>query len=177
MTADRHFPAGGLEFCCAVTPEARMMDYNGHLNVACYGLLFEDAARAIFPRLDISQAYRERTHNAFFAAELHQVFHREVTEGEAVSLYCRIVDFDGRKLHVMFFMVKSDGALAASQEILYLHVAHASRRVVAVPEPQAARLRELKVKHESLPPSADAGRHVGIRRQQAGAAPDSEVRR
>ena len=148
-----------------------MIDYNGHLNVACYGLLFEDAARALFPRLDISKAYRERTHNAFFAAELHQVFHREVMDGEAVSLYGRIMSFDGRKLHVMFFMTKPDGGLAATQEILYLHVSHASRRVVPVPEPQASRLRELALKHGHLAQPPDAGRSVGIRRRQAGPEP------
>jgi acyl-CoA thioester hydrolase len=166
MADSARFNAEGSEFCCAMAPGQDMIDYNGHLNVAYYGVLFEEAARSLFPRLDISKAYRERSHCAFFAAELHQVFHREVGAAEPVSLFCQILDFDGRKLHAMYFMVRQDGILAASQEILYLHVDHATRRVTALPEPQAGRLRELAARHAQLPTPADSRRSVGIRRQK-----------
>ncbi|MFO1058117.1 MAG: thioesterase family protein [Dongiaceae bacterium] len=168
MADDQRFDAGGLELCCTVAPGPEMIDYNGHLNVAFYGALFEDAARSIFARIDISRAYRERTGAALFAAELHIVFHREVAEGEAVDILCRILDCDGRKLQVMFYMVRSrDGALAAAQEILYLHVDLAQRRVSPIPEPQAGRIRALLEAHRRLPPPADAGRSVALRRRPA----------
>lgn len=80
----------GLELCCTLRPAAEMIDYNGHLNMGYYGILFEEAARSILPRFDLSQAYRERTGHALFASELHVVFRREVFEGESVNVYLRL---------------------------------------------------------------------------------------
>ena len=172
MPREHHIEVEGLEFCCTVAPAPQMLDYNGHLNIAFYGALFEDAARSIFSRLDLSKSYRERSDCALFAAEMHSVFHREVLEGEAVSICWRLMDFDGSKIHCMFFMVKTrDQILAAVQEILYLHVDLQARRVGAIPEPQASRLGELLRKHGALPVPADAGRRVGMRQGRRAPAP------
>ena len=173
MAGEIGFDAEGLEFCCTVTPDPHMLDYNGHLNIAYYGILFEEAARCVFSRLDVSKAYRERTDCALFAVETHGVFHREVLEGEAVSLYCRLLDFDGRKLQCMFFMIKSsDHTLAATQEILFLHVSLRERRVVAFPEPQATRLSMLLRAHRQKPVPVEMGRSVGLRGRVRKPVPD-----
>lgn len=166
MDQVNRFDTEGLEFCCTATPRPEMLDYNAHLNIAYYGLLFEEAARANFSRIDISRAYRERSDCAIFAAEVHTVFHREVLGDEPVSIYFRLLDLDQRKIHSMFFMVKDrDGSLAAAQEILYLHVDLRRRRTAPIPEPQAGRLAALLEKHGRLSPPADAGRRVALRRQ------------
>jgi acyl-CoA thioester hydrolase len=139
-----------------------MLDYNGHLNVACYGILFEDAARAIFSRIDVSQAYRERSDCAVFAAEVHTVFHREVPAGESVSIYYRVLDIAGSKIHGMFFMVKSgDQSLAATQEILFLHVDLKRRKTAPLPELQTGRLAGLLERHRRLAEPPEKGRFVG----------------
>ena len=162
MNETRTFNTDGLELCREFIPTAEMIDYNGHLNVGWYGIVFEEAARALFPRLDISKAYRDRTQNSFFVVEQHQMFHQEVTQDERVSLLCRILGFDGRKLHLMYFMVKPNGALAATQETLYLHVDQVSRRVVAMADQHATHLHELKIRHERLESIADVGRGIRI---------------
>src|SRR5258706_3262875 len=174
MAGEIPFDPNGLEFCCTVVPDPHMLDYNGHLNIAYYGILFEEAARRVCARLDVSKAYRERTDCALFAAEIHGVFHREVFEREAVSLFCRLLDFDGRKLHCMFFMVRSnDHTLAATQEILYLHIDLQRRRVVEFPEPQATRLSGLLQSHRGKPLPIEMGRHIGLRGRTGKSFPDA----
>jgi acyl-CoA thioester hydrolase len=154
-----------LEFCCTSTPAEHMLDYNGHLNVAYYAVLFEDAARAIFGRYDVSQAYRERSDCALFAAEVHTVFLREVPAGESVSIYYRLVEAAGSKLHGMFFMVRAgDGSLAATQEIMFLHIDLNRRKTAPLPQPQAGRLAELQARQRSLPEPPEKGRFVGQRK-------------
>ncbi len=37
----------GFEFCRTLHPLAEMIDPNGHLTIGYYGVLFEDAARAM----------------------------------------------------------------------------------------------------------------------------------
>ncbi len=170
MAQSQVFDAAGLEFCCRATPAGHMVDYNGHLNVAYYAVLFEDAARAIFGRLDLSQAYRERADCALFAAEVHTVFLREVPEGVSVSIYYRLLEASGSKIHGMFFMARDDErSLAATQEIMFLHVDLIRRKAAPVPEPQAGRLAGLLARQRSLPEPAQRGRFVGQRRPEAAA--------
>jgi len=160
--APEPFDSAGLEFCCTLTPGQHMLDYNGHLNVAYYGILFEDAARAMFSRIDVSQAYRERSDCALFAAEVHTVFHREVPAAESVSIYYRLLDTAGSKIHGMFFMVRAgDQALAATQEILFLHVDLKRRKTAPLPELQAGRLAGLLERHRGLAEPPEKGRFVG----------------
>jgi acyl-CoA thioester hydrolase len=177
MAEPIRFESAGLEFCCAAKPEPHMVDYNGHLNVAYYGILFEDAARVVFSRIDLSSAYRERSDCALFAVELHTIFHREVPSGETVSIFCRILDFDGRKVQCMFFMVNSAGQeLAAAQEILFVHVDLLHRRASPVPEPQAGRIRGLLERHRTMPEPPEKGRHVGQRKHRIpGAGADTRA--
>jgi acyl-CoA thioester hydrolase len=164
MADPEKFDCTGLEFCCTLTPEAHILNHNGHLNIAYYGRLFEEGARAIFSRIDVSQAYRERSGCALFAAEVHTVLHREISPGEAISIYYRVFDVVGSKIHGMFFMVKSgDHSLTAAQEILFLHVDHGHHRTVPLPDPQAGRFAALLKRHLLLPVPPDKGRYVGQR--------------
>jgi acyl-CoA thioester hydrolase len=165
MAQLERFDSTGLEYCCTLTPGTHMLDYNDHLNVAYYGVLFEEAARTIFSRIDLSRAYRERSDCALFAAEAHTVFHREVPAGEEVSVFYRVLDVAGSKIHGMFFMVKStDRSLAAVQEILFLHVNLKLRKTAPLPNLQAGRLANLLERHGLLPEPSDKGRYVRQRR-------------
>jgi acyl-CoA thioester hydrolase len=167
LPAKDQFDSAGLEFCCTLTPEPHMLDYNGHLNIAYYAILFEEAARTIFSRIDISRAYRERTDCAVFAAEVHTVFHREVSAGEAISFFYRVLDVAGSKIHGMFFMVKSgDHTLAAAQEILFLHVDLKHRKTVPIPELQTGRLTAMLERHRQKPEPPEKGRRVGQRKNR-----------
>jgi acyl-CoA thioester hydrolase len=175
MVNSEQFDSAGLEFCCVLTPDEHMLDYNGHLNVAYYALLFEEAARAIFSRIDISQAYRDRSDCGLFAAEVHTVFHREVPAGESVSIYYRVLDTAGSKIHGMFFMLKSgDRCLAATQEILFLHVDLRRRKTAPIPELQAGRLGALLARHRLLPEPPEKGRFVGQRKNRQGQPAETE---
>jgi acyl-CoA thioester hydrolase len=155
----------GLELCSTLRPSAEMIDYNGHLNIGYYGILFEEAARSILPRFDLSQAYRERTGHALFASELHTVFRKEVFEGEAINVYLRLVDTTDRAIHAIYIMTKgSDGELAASQEILYLHVNLAMRNVAPMDPATVATLAKLTAKQGAYPLPIEVGRRVEIRK-------------
>ena len=154
----------GLEFCCTRTVLSHMIDYNGHLNVGYYGVLFEDAAREVLSRINLSRAYQERTGHALFAVESHTIFHREVLPDNALAFYFRLLGLTDRAFDCMYFMVNTTrGMLAATQEILYLHVNLAPRRVVPIPQPQLDRLRALERMHAELQLPEQAGRRIELR--------------
>lgn len=155
----------GLEFCCTLHPAEEMIDYNGHLNIGYYGILFEEAARSMLSRFDLSRGYRERTGSAIFASEAHLVFRKEVFEGEAINVYLRLVGATDRALHAIYLMVKgSDGELAASQEILYLHVNLVTRTVVPMEDKTITTLAKLTEKQNENPLPIEVGRRVQLRK-------------
>lgn len=165
MPSDVKFDGAGFEFCCTVVPAADMFDRHDHLSITSYAVLFEGAAKAVLPQFDLSRAYRERTNRALFAAETHMVFHREVRGTGAVSFYFRVLDLSERSIKCMYFMVDNvDGILAATQEILYLHVDLEHRRVMAIPDHQLNLLEALLGTHQRLPEPQEVGRRIMLHR-------------
>ncbi len=146
----------------SVAPE--WIDYSGHMNLGYYLLVFEDAARYLFTQLDVSRAYRERTNHALFASETHIVFEREVREGDALRFESRILGATGKALDVIHLMYHAgEGYLAATNQVLYLHVDLARRRAAAFPADAMARVRAVADIHATLPRPPQAGRTIALR--------------
>ena len=57
-----------------VRPE--WVDYNGHMNVAYYVLIFDHATDAALDQLDVGEAYRRRAGCSVFVGEMHVIIAR-----------------------------------------------------------------------------------------------------
>ena len=57
------------------------VDYNGHMNVAYYVLIFDHATDATLDRLDVGEAYRRRAGCSVFVGEMHVIYRQELLEG------------------------------------------------------------------------------------------------
>ena len=145
-----------------VAPE--WIDYSGHMNLGYYLLVFEDAARHFLTQLDVSEAYRGRTNHALFATETHIVFERELREGDPLRFESRILGATDKAIdgiHMMYHA--SEGYLAATNQVLYLHVDLARRRAAAFPADAMARVRAVADIHATLPRPPQAGRAIALR--------------
>src|SRR5215469_9851342 len=117
MTGDSISIEERLEKCHTTSAAPYMIDYNGHLNVGYFGVLFEEAARGLFSRIDLSSDYRSRSDHALFAKESHFVFLKEVFPNEVLSIYAQILGVTNRALHCMYHMRNDSRAeWAARQE-------------------------------------------------------------
>jgi acyl-CoA thioester hydrolase len=147
------------------TVDPATCDYNGHMNVGYYLLAFENAARAFFRYVGLSQAYRERTNHALFASETHLTFEREVRAGERLRFSTQLLGATAKAIDVMHFMHHDEGGqLAASNEVMYLHIELDSRRIVPFPDEARAHLRRIEAAHARLPHPPQAGRRIELRR-------------
>lgn len=144
-----------------VRPE--WVDYNGHMNVAYYVLIFDHATDAVLDDLDVGEAYRGRSGCSVFVAEAHVTYEREVREGQAVEVESRILGFDGKRLIVYHEMTSPDeDGLVASNEVLCLHVDLEARRTVPLPADAASRLAAAAEAHARLDPPLRAGRAISL---------------
>lgn len=133
-----------------VRPE--WIDYNGHMNVGYYQVVFDLAADRFFDFLGLTQEFRKKHGATTFALECHGNFLREVKEGDPLRFEARLLDFDAKRIHFYQEMFHgTEGYLAASQESLSAHVSMETRRVSPFPEELMARLAAIKAAHAVLP--------------------------
>jgi len=140
-------------------------DQNGHMNVAYYVLAFDRATDALYDQLGIGWSYLERARRSLFTLAMNVDYVGEVFAGDRVRIVSRLVDCDHRRIHYFHEMQhEAKGYVAASNEILAMHVDMATRKSAPFPTDVHARLAEMKASHAALPLAAQVGRTLGIRR-------------
>src|SRR6185312_8114233 len=82
--------------------EPSWIDYNGHMNMAYYHVLFDRAVEEGFGVVGLGQDYMEARNASYFAAEVHTLYKRELKLGDEVRITLQLVDFDEKRLH--FYM-------------------------------------------------------------------------
>lgn len=139
------------------------VDYNGHMNVAYYVLAFDHATDAFLESIGMDSELREKTGSSVFVAEAHVTYEDEVMENEIVEVSTQVVGIDEKRLHLFHRMYRrSDGALAATNELMILQVNLNTRRVGPFPDSVMLQLRDISAQHAELPRPEQLGRVMGI---------------
>jgi acyl-CoA thioester hydrolase len=145
-----------------VLPE--WIDANDHMNLAYYTVLFDYATDALLDAIGIGRQYKESTSNGTFVVETHNLYKHELLLGDRVRVSTQILGMDGKRLHLAHEMfMLGDGPRAATQELLYLHVDLATRRVAPFPEAVRQRVAAAAAAHARLPRPDWCGRHIALR--------------
>lgn len=146
-----------------MTVEPNWVDYNGHLNSAYYGLLFDRAVDEAVFLVGLGPHYVERRAASFFTAESHLRFLRELRAGQEVRVALRLVNYDDKRMHLFEELHHArDGWTAATCEQIALHVDMATRRVTPFPDDVLERLALMKAAHGALPAPEGLGRPVNM---------------
>lgn len=141
-------------------------DYNGHMNLAYYVLIFDHATDAFYDHVGLGRKYREATGGSTFAVEAHVTYDREVMAGAEVRVATRLLDHDEKRIHYFHEMFDAaSGALSSTTELMAVHVDLNVRRVAPMPAAIRERLAAVKAAHAALPRPDQAGRIIGIRRK------------
>lgn len=148
--------------------EPAWIDYNGHLNMAYYLVLFDRGIEEALALVGLGPDYVEARGMSYFTAELHTVYRRELSVGEAVRVTVQLVDHDEKRIHAYLEIRQlAEGWVAATCEKLFLHVDMKERKVVPFPADILANLAAMKHAHARLPRPAGLGRSVGLKTRRA----------
>jgi acyl-CoA thioester hydrolase len=146
--------------------EPAWIDFNGHLNMAYYHVIFDRALDEGFGLLGIGPEYVEERNGSFFTAEVHTVYKRELKLNDPVRVTLQLVDYDEKRLHYyMEIRHATEGWVSATMEGLSLHVDLETRKVVPLPEDIGANLAVMKAAHGRLAKPQTLGRVIGIPRK------------
>ncbi|MCR9135546.1 MAG: thioesterase family protein [Alphaproteobacteria bacterium] len=151
-----------------VAPEAEVeagwIDYNGHLNMAYYNVLFDRCADHAFESFGLTETYVRDRGLSFFVAEIHVCYVRELHLGSAVRASFQLLEYDEKRLHAYQELRHRDGWLAATSETLYLHIDASGPKVAPIPASMLEKIRDMHKDHQSLPTPERVGRQITIKR-------------
>ena len=143
--------------------EPAWIDYNGHMNMAYYHVLFDRAVEEGFSLVGLGQDYLKKRRASFFAAEVHTTYKRELKMHDNVRVTLQLVDHDEKRIHYyMEIRHAGEGWVAAAMEGLSLHVDMETRKVTPFPDDIMANLAVMKTTHARLPRPTLLGRVIGI---------------
>ncbi|MEM9682746.1 MAG: thioesterase family protein [Pseudomonadota bacterium] len=147
-----------------VLPE--WIDYNGHMNVAYYVLAFDYATDAFLDYLGLDHAYKAKVNVTTFVADMNVTYVQEVFEGDPMRFTTQLLEFDDKKFRYFHCMYHAEkGYLAATNELLSLHIDLTTRRVGAMADPILEKLQAVYDVHSAAEAPAGAGRLLGMRRR------------
>jgi acyl-CoA thioester hydrolase len=147
----------------AMRVEPDWIDYNGHLNMAYYNVLFDRAADEVLALIGAGLDYVTLERHSYYTAETHLRYLRELKAGDAVRATFQLLDHDAKRLHYFEQLVHAtEGWVAATLEVMALHVDMDAGRAAPAPPVIATRLAEMKASHAMLPRPEAAGRRVAM---------------
>ena len=105
-------------------------DYNNHMNVAYYVLVFDEAWEVMLQKFKMGENSAKTTEMSTMVVETYITYNNEVKEGEAVDIFLTYFDHDKKRLHHRLEMIeKSSKKLSATIELLSLYVDLKERKV------------------------------------------------
>jgi len=143
--------------------EPSWIDYNGHLNMAYYNVLFDRCVDEAYELMGIGQNYLSTQKHSTFTAEAHVRYLREIHEGDPVRVTFQLLDYDTKRVHYFQQLFHAtDGWVSATSENMTLHVDMTAKKVAPFPKKVMDTLGRMKAAHCRLPRPEAAGRGIAM---------------
>src|SRR3989442_4402614 len=142
-----------------VRPE--WIDGNGHMNVGYYLVVIDFATDEFMAWVGLDPAHRRAARVTTFCLEAHVTYQREVRDGDALRFTTRLLAHDAKRLHYIHEMYHAHaGYLAATNELMSLHVDAETRRGAPMAPPILAGPAPPPAAPHRPPPPPDARRRI-----------------
>ena len=143
--------------------EEGWIDYNGHLNMAYYNVLFDRAVDEAYELLGCGAAYVAASRHSCFTVEVHVRYLSELRAADPVRVTFQLLAFDAKRLHYFEQLWHAEaGWLSATSENMALHVDTDQKKSVPFPDDVMARLTRMQAAHAALPLPDGIGRRIAM---------------
>ena len=143
--------------------EPQWIDYNGHLNMAYYNVMFDRAIDQLWLELGIGPDYMRARNGSTFTAECHVRYLREIHLGDPVQVSVLLVAADEKRLHTFEELRHAtDGWLSATSENMTIHIDMAARKVAPFPPDIRTRIQQVLDCHSAAPRPEGMGRKIAM---------------
>ena len=160
-TGETHAPAPFLSSVMQIEPQ--WIDYNGHLNMAYYNVMFDRAIDELWLVLGIGPAYKKTRNSSTFTAECHVRYLREIHLGDPIQISVFLLGADDKRLHTFEELRHAtEGWLSATSENMTVHVDMGQRKTAPFPPDVRATIEAVAKAHAMVPRPEGTGRSVGM---------------
>ena len=98
-------------------------DYNNHMNLSFYILVFDRAAEKILSQFKMGEEAAKKAKRSTMVVETHTTYNNEVKEGDDVEVFLSYFNHDKKRLHYKLEMYeKGKNNLSATTEVLALYM-------------------------------------------------------
>jgi acyl-CoA thioester hydrolase len=141
--------------------EPQWIDYNGHLNMAYYNVLFDRAVDEIYELIGLGPNYLEQHKHSTMVVEMHVRYLRELHDGDQVRVTVQLLGYDAKRIQLFEQLLHAtENWVAATCETMTLHVDMATKKVAPFPDSVMRALERMKTAHAELPLPDGTGRSV-----------------
>lgn len=148
--------------------EPEWIDYNGHLNMAYYNVLFDRAVDEVYELIGVGSGYLSTHRCSLFTAEVHVRYLRELHAGDPVRVTLQLIAYDAKRLHYfeqLFHAV--DGWISATSENMALHVDLETKKTAPFTDATLSTLSRMLAAHAPLPLPGGLGRRIEMPKARA----------
>ena len=161
---DRPEPLFFAPFVSSImTVEPQWIDYNGHLNMAYYNVLFDRAVDEAYELIGVGLDYLKQHRHSTFTAEVHVRYVRELKQDDPVRVTFQLLGYDAKRIHYFEQLFHAtEGWVSATSENMTLHVDMTVKKVAPFPDSVMRSLAAMKAAHERLPRPEAAGQRIAM---------------
>jgi acyl-CoA thioester hydrolase len=124
--------------------ESSWIDLYGHMTASRYFELMESRGFVLYDRYGIGPTYTETENAGVYTVESRICFHRELKEDEEIELNMRLLDFDEKRVLVLYELYRHHGAeIVSTMEQLGVHVDLSTRKAAPFPSSLSRTLRSM----------------------------------
>jgi acyl-CoA thioester hydrolase len=156
-----HYSAPFLSSIMRIEPQ--WIDYNGHLNMAYYNVMFDRAIDELWLVLGIGPSYKKTRNGSTFTAECHVRYLREIHLGDPVQVSVTLIAADDKRLHTFEELRHaSEGWLSATSENMTLHIDMGLRKTAPFPSDVRATIDAVASAHAMVSRPEGIGRAIAM---------------
>ena len=149
--------------CPEILVQPEWIDYNGHMNMAFYSLVFDKSLDHVFALIGLDESYLRDSQGSSFTLEVHVTYLREVKLGDPLRVTFQLLAVDSKRMHYFGQMYHAtEGYLAATSEQISMHVDMSTRRSALYPAQIKSKLDAMLAAHKALAHPPQVGHRIGI---------------
>ena len=153
------FPAPFVSSVMRIEPQ--WIDYNGHLNVAYYNVLFDRAVDEAYELIGLGPAYLKQHGHSTMVVETHVRYLRELKPTDSVRVSVQLLAYDAKRFQLFEKLLHAtENWVSATCESMTLHVDMATKKVAPFPDSVMRLMERMKTAHAVLLMPEGAGRRV-----------------
>ena len=148
--------------------EPEWIDYNGHLNMAFYNVLFDRCIDSGLELVGLGPDYLKKSGASYFTLEAHITYLQELPPDAPVTATLQILDFDSKRIHCFQELYHAEeNFLSATSETMALHIDMTEKRSKPFPPEILSRIEAMHQAHKGIGRKPQVGHVIGIPRQSS----------